>query len=331
MPLKLKKRGSIWHYSGTVGERRLRGSTKTTQKSEAERIANEVESLELQGNRDPGSTLTFAQAAIEYRKGRTKVPRYVELVEDYWKDTTIRSITRGALKKAAITLLPHGSGAYRNRAVIVPTSSIINHCAELDMCPPFKASRFTEVRKAKEPATWDWVQAFAAHASPHLGALAYFMFLTGARVSEALRIRWAAVDLTGARVLIVQGKLGDEERIAHMPPELVVALANIPSNREDDAQVFPYAAADSVTYPWKAVVKRAGIKRVTPHGCRHGFATSLMHAGIDPVTVAKRGGWKSPAQLFATYGHAMDDEQVTNLLTGTPRSQTHGVKRKSMI
>lgn len=320
MPLKLIKRGEIWHYTGTVANRRLRGTCKTTQKAEAERYANEVESRYLQGRRDPGSVLTFAQAAIEYRKSRPE-PKYLELVEDYWQDTPVADITRGALKRAAITLLPKGSGAYRNRAVIVPTLAVINHAAELDMCAPMRAKRFPEPRKSKEPASWEWVQAFTAEASPHLGALACFMFLTGARISEALNVKWGDVDLNAAKVRIVMGKLGGEERIAHMPPALVAVLANIPSNREPDAQVFPYAAYDSVRKPWDAAVARAGIKPVTPHGCRHGFATTMMHSGIDPVTVAKLGGWKDPSQLFRTYGHAMDDPTLTNMLTGKPKSQ----------
>jgi len=331
MPLKLKKRGDIWWYSGTVDSRRLRGSTKTSQKLEAQRIANAIESAELAGRRDPGAVLTFAQAAIQYRAHRQTVPRYLVKVEDYWKDTPVRDITKGALKRAALTLQPNASGATRNRSVIVPTSAVINYCAELDMCPPFKATRFPEVRAEKEPATWDWILAFMEHSSPHLGALACFMFLTGARVGEALGVLWGDVDLTAAKVRIIMGKLGGEERIAHMPPELVAALANIPTNRNPDDQVFAYSMSSAVTIPWKAVIKRAEIKKVTPHGCRHGFATSLMHAGIDPVTVAKRGGWKSPAQLFATYGHAMDDEQVTNVLTGTPRAQSIRSRRKSMI
>lgn len=40
---------------------------------------------------------------------------------------------------------PFGFGvllrAYRNRAVIVPTQAVINHCAELEMCAPLRASR----------------------------------------------------------------------------------------------------------------------------------------------------------------------------------------------
>lgn len=320
MSLKLTKRGEIWHYSGTVAGRRLRGSTKTAQKSEAQRIANEVESRELQGRRDPGSTLTFAQASIEYRK-TGKIPKYLEMVEDYWKDTLVREVTSGAMKRAAITLLPNGSGAYRNRAVLVPTMAVINHCAELDMCAPIRAKRFPEPKVTKEPATEEWIEAFMAHASPHLGALACFMFATGARISEALNVAWRDVDMQAAKVRIVMGKLGGETRIAHMPPQLIAALANIPSNREADVALFPYAAYDSVRKPWDAVVKRAGIKEVTPHGCRHGFATGLLHAGVDPITVAKRGGWKSPAQLFSTYGHAMDDETVANRLFGKPVTQ----------
>lgn len=321
MPLKLKKRGEIWHYSGTVAGRRLRGSTKTAQRAEAAIVANQVESRELQRGRDPGSVLTFAQAAIEYRKSRS-APKYLELVEDHWRDTPVKDITRGKLRRAAIDLLPNGSGAYRNRAVIVPTLAVINYAADLDMCAPVRAKRFPEPKKTKEPATREWVAAFMAHSSPHLGALACFMFSTGARISEAIAVTWGAVDMTAGKVQITMGKAGGEIRTAHMPPPLIAALANLPSNRAAGAQLFPYAAYDSVRKPWDAAVKRADIKAVTPHGCRHGFATSLMHQGVDPVTVAKRGGWKSPAQLFKTYGHAMDDETVTNLLFGKPVAQT---------
>lgn len=331
MPLKLKRRGEIWWYDGTVAGKRLRGSTKTTQKGEAQRIANALESRWLEGGRDPGAILTFAQAAGVYREHRLTVPRYLELVEDYWKDTLVRDITKGTLKRAALFLHPGATGATRNRAVIVPTSAVINHCAELDMCPPFKASRFPEINKTKEPATWDWIKAFMARASPHLGALACFMFMTGARVGESVPVVWDDVDLSAATVRIVMGKLGGVERIAHMPPELVAALANIPSNREGTEKVFPYSMSSSVTLPWKAVIKRAGIKKVTPHGCRHGFATTLLQAGVDPATVARDGGWASPAQLFATYGHAREDRTVTNLLSGTPATQTRRARRKAMI
>ena len=132
MSLKLVRRGEIWHYTGTVAGRRLRGSTKTSQKTEAERIANAAESRELKGRRDgPGSILTFAQAAMEYRK--LKAPRYLEAVEDYWKDTLVQNITRGAVKRGAMTLFPKAKGSTRNRSFIVPTLAVINAAAELEL------------------------------------------------------------------------------------------------------------------------------------------------------------------------------------------------------
>lgn len=320
MPLKLKKRGEIWHYTGTVAGRRLRGSTKTSQKSEAERIANEVESRELQGRRDPGSVLTFAQAAIEYRKVKG-APRYLEFVEDYWKNTPVKDITRGAVKRAAIELLPDKKGAYRNRAVLVPTQAVINYAASLDMCPPLRVDRFPVVKATKEPVTWEWIQSFMAHASPHLGGLACFMFLTGARISEALGVLWRDVDLGAATAVITMGKLGGGKRTAHLPPELVTAIANLTTERKPDAKVFFYASYGACKDPWDVAVRRAGIKRLTPHSCRHGFATSLLHAGVDIPTVADMGGWKSPAQLFATYGHPRREKSLSDILTGKRQAQ----------
>jgi len=330
MPLKLYKRGKIWHYAGTVAGDRLRGSTKTAQKPEAEKIANEVERRKLERHRHGiSATLTFAQAAFEYRRQERfldRTPKYLELVEDHWRNTLVKEITGGTVRRAALTILPSGSGAYRNRAVLVPTQAVINYCAALDMCHYLKVKRFEEKTARKVPATWDWVQAFMAHASPHLGALACFMFCTGARISEAISIRWRDVDLTSSKATITMGKLGGVQRIAHLPPELVAALANIPSNRNDDDQVFPYSSYRACAQPWDVAIRRAGIQRLTAHCCRHGFATSLLHAGIDPITVAKLGGWKDAAQLFKTYGHPMDDETLTNVLTATPVTQVK--KRK---
>lgn len=321
MSINLYRRGKIWHYRGTVAGRRLRGSTETTQKDIAERVANEAERREFKGRLDgPGSILTFAQAAIEYRKG-DKFDRYLESVEDYWKDMLVKDITRGAVRRGAVAQYPQGKGSTRNRCFIVPTMAVINYAAELELCPPIRVDYFPVVHTERTPVTKEWVSAFMANASPHLGALACFMFGTGARISEALDVRWRDVDLGAGRVIIRQGKLGGEERRPHLPPAVVAAIANIPSNREDDAKVFQYSTYHTAKFPWRAAVKRAGIKDLSFHCCRHGFATSMLQAGVDVVTVAKLGGWKSPAQIFKTYGHANRDDTLTNRLFDTQKTQ----------
>jgi integrase len=97
---------------------------------------------------------------------------------------------------------------------------------------------------------------------------------------------------------------------------LIIALANLPGDRHPDARVFSYLNRNTVKNHWDAAVDRAGIERLTPHCMRHGFATGLLQAGVDVVTVAKLGGWRSPAHVFSTYGHASEDRTLTDRLTG---------------
>ncbi len=43
----------------------------------------------------------------------------------------------------------------------------------------------------------------------------------------------------------------------------------------------------------------------------------MLQAGIDPKTVAVRGGWKDVGTVMKFYAHAMDDPTVTDVLFGT--------------
>lgn len=326
MPLELFKRGKIWHFRGTVAGRRVRGTTRTSDKERAQRIASERETKEWRRHLDgPGSTLSFADAALAYREAG-KSTRFLEMVEDYWKDALVRDITDQAVRRAAIKLYPAAKAATRNRHVIVPTQAVINFCAEQSWCPRLRVRRFKVETKIKEPATREWVEAFAQHASPHLGALALFMFGTGARIGEAVRLVWDDVDLTARTAKIRQTKIG-AERIAHLPPRLIAAISNIPSNRNPDEQVFKYVDRESVRQVWDKVIERAKIRKLSPHSCRHGFATAMLHAGVDVKTVADRGGWKDVATLVKTYAHAMADRTVTDLVFGTELTQAE--KRKA--
>lgn len=316
MPLKLYRRGKIWYFGGTVAGRRIRASSESSDKAVAQRIAADREHREWQRRLDgPSSTLTFADAAIAYREAG-KQTRHLEPVEDHWRDTLVRDITEQAIKRAALKVYPNAGPGTRNRQFIVPTQAIINYSAEQGWCSRLRVKRFKVVSTIKDPASLSWVRAFVAAASPHLGALCLFMFGTGARIGEAVSLTWGDVDLGARTAKIRQTKIG-AERIAHLPPELFAAIANLPSNRSPEDQVFRFLARENVRQSWDAAIRRAGIKKLSPHSCRHGFATSLLHAGIDVKTVAAMGGWKDVATLVKTYAHAMTDRTVTDALFGT--------------
>lgn len=316
MPLKIYRRGKIWHYRGAIDGQRLRGSTGTEDKTRAERITSEFEAKYWKRHLDgPGENLTFANAANFYRDAE-KATRFLEPIEDYWKDTPVARITSGEIRQSANKLYPKVKAATRNRQVIVPTQAVINHAADLELCNIISVKRFPEVKKIKDPVNIDWVTKFVGHASPHLGALCLFMFGTGARISEAINLTWSDVDIHEATALIKQTKIGNE-RTANLQPTLIAAIANIESNRNPTEKVFKYSSRATAKHPWAAAIKRAGIKQLTFHSCRHGFATTMLHKGIDVVTVAKMGGWKDVAQVVKTYAHAMTDKTITNVIFDT--------------
>lgn len=321
MPHEIYKRGEIWHYRGTVSGRRLRGTCGTSDKGIAQRVAAEAEAKQWKRHLDgPGAQVTFAQATLAYLDAE-KPSRFIAKVAAHWKDTAIREITSGGIKQSAITLYPKAKGATRNRQVIVPTQAIINHAAALGWCIPIKVKRFDIEAKSKDPATVEWVQAFAAHASPHLGALCLFMFGTGARIGEAVRMTWRDVDLSTRFATLSGRKPKPWTRRAHLPPPVWAAMANIGGDRKSDDLVFGYLEAGNVKQVWDNAITRAGIARLTPHSCRHGFATTLLQAGKDPKTVATMGGWKDVATVMKYYAHAVNDPTVTDALFGTNLTQ----------
>lgn len=325
MPLKLHKRGNVWHYAGTVAGRRLRGSTGATEKAHAERVKAEVENLAWDRRFDgPGAGLTMAQVFNAYLDA-DKSDRFLLRLAEHWKDTPVETIRPETIRQAAKKIYPDAREPTWNRQVIKPTQAAINHAAELGWCQRISVKRYPENPEVKTPATVVWVRSFREQAVedglPHLAALCLFMFGTAARVGESCRLLWRNVDLTAGTAELHLLKPTPWSRTAHLPREVVTALANIPSNRNPDDLVFGYAGRGSVRGPWNNVCKRAKIDRLTPHCCRHGFATSMLHHGFDPKTVAERGGWKDATTVLRTYAHAMKDRTVTDALFDTNLTQ----------
>jgi len=316
MPLKLYRRGKVWHYRGTVAGRRVRGTCKTTDHATAARKASQIEGGEWKrSDDDPEAVLTFAQAAILYRSAG-KSARFLDRIEDYWKNTRVKDIRPSDIRQMAIDLYPGTSTATMNRQAIVPCQAIINHAAEAELCPLIRVKRFKVEKKIKPPFTLEWVDAFCAHTdSPYLQALVLFMFATGARIGEALAIEWCNVDLTASTVIIPKTKIA-EQRQVHLPPRLWSAIAVLP--RVQGRPVFWYRTGWDLRNRWETVIKRAGIQRMTPHSGRHGFATAALRSRkIDPKTAAYLGGWKSIQHFMSTYAHAIEDITLNEAIFDT--------------
>jgi integrase len=314
MPLKIYRRpgSAVWQYRGTLAGRRFRGSTGASDKETATRIASEIENKFWKRGLDgKEKALTWPKAVALYVSAG-KSSRFLLRLTSYWKDAAVAELNGGAIRQSAIDIYPNAKNSTRNRQVIVPTLAVINHCAELQLCPPLRMKRFKVDTKIKKPVTLEWINAFRAAADrPDIGTLALFLFATGARISEALAVRWDDIVLKERWVLIRQTKLGNERR-AHLPADLFVALANLP--RDKPPFGIAYTTARDA---WDRAVAAAKIEPLTFHSCRHGFATALDKKRVPIKLIAKLGGWKSTQHLFNTYLHAEEDATATDLLFDT--------------
>lgn len=323
MPLKVYRRpGSpVWQYRGTLAGHRLRGSTGASDKETATRIASEIENKFWKRGLDgKEKALTWPKAAALYLQSG-KPSRFLVPLSKYWGDAKVSDINAGSIRQAAVDIHPSAKNSTRNRQVIVPTLAVINHCAELQLCPPLKMKRFKVETKIKKPVTLEWINAFEAHCKrPDVRALAVFLYATGARISEARNVKWDDIDFRRRKVLIRQTKIG-EEREAHLPPRLFVILANLSRDKS------PFGVAyTTFRDAWARTTKAAGIEPLTFHSCRHGFATTLQSKGVGVKSIAKAGGWKSAQHLFNTYLHADEDATVTDRLfdTGEKKDAENG-------
>ncbi len=314
MPLKIYRRkgSNVWNYRGTLAGHRKRGTTGASDKETAQRIASAIEDKFWKRGLDGKEKgLTWPKAAAAYLQAG-KSSRFIERLTRYWRDAHVADMNAGSIRQSAIDLYPNAKNSTRNRQVIVPTLAVINHCAELNLCPPLRMKRFKVETKIKKPVTLEWINAFEARCDrPDVRALAVFLYATGARISEARRVKWDDIDFGRRKVLIRQTKIG-EEREAHLPPHLFVTLANLSRDKN------PFGVAyTTFRDAWARTTKAAGIEPLTFHSCRHGFATTLHDKGVGVKTIAKAGGWKSAQHLFNTYLHADEDPTITDKLFDT--------------
>lgn len=234
MPLRLVQRpGSrIWYLRGTVRGQGVFESTQTDDPARAEgvRVRREAEIWDhsVHGTR---AVVTFATAADSYLTAEARRPGQRALVRRlllHFRTTRLADITQESLDRAyAVLLRPGASNATRLRNVLSPLRAILEHAARRRWCdrPAFEVPKQVPGRIAYLRP--DQATALIHAAAPHLRPLLVYLLATGSRLSEALELDWAQVDLTGLRATTIKTKNG-RERAVDLPPVAIAALATLP-------------------------------------------------------------------------------------------------------
>jgi integrase/recombinase XerD len=143
-------------------------------------------------------------------------------------------------------------------------------------------------------------------------------YACGLRLNEVIHLRVTDID-SGRMVLHVRQGKGDKERLLPLSLRLLDALRGYWREYRPDPWLFPGRCPDqpvhenSVQRLCQRLLKRVGItKRASFHTLRHSFATHLLEAGVDVVTLQKLLG-HSDMSTTAHYLHL-----TSNRLQQTP-------------
>lgn len=124
-------------------------------------------------------------------------------------------------------------------------------------------------------------------------------YAAGLRLSETAALRIADIDSQRMQLAVTHGK-GAKERRVPLSPRLLYELREYWKTIRPPEFLFPGRDptkpinVNSMQKVCKAAVLRSGLtKNVSPHTLRHSYATGLLEAGVDLLTISRLLGHKS--------------------------------------
>lgn len=320
MPLRIIRRKSTGALtiSGTVGDQRIRRRAQSNDLGLAreEAAALEADLLRTAWHGERRGTRSFPEAARSYldaaprsENQQARVARLLRVIGD----TRLGTIDQQtAIRLRERMMRPGASARAYSDAVLMPMRAILHHAARLGWC----SVPYLETPRGAPGRTLfllpDEAERLIAAAAPHLRPLLVFLIGTGARMAEALELEWRDVDLAGARAILWRTKTGRRRDVA-LQPRVIETLATLPHR---EGSVFrtgrgqPYTdrgrrQGGQILNGWRGARRRAGLDpKLTPHDCRHTWASWHYALHRDLLALKLEGGWSSVA-LVERYAHLL--------------------------
>lgn len=171
--------------------------------------------------------------------------------------------------------------------------------------------------------------------------LLWFVAYTGCRISEALNLRWADVDLSEATATFWKTK-NKQPRTVRLIPEVVDQLRSQSAWQaeqklksttwgNDEGYVFTTKTGrqqnrHNASRDLCAVLEQAGVTTRRPwHSLRHGLATRLLRKGVPMPVVSAILGHSGIQITVDTYGHidaAIDQDVLAQALSPSSSSRS---------
>jgi integrase len=143
-------------------------------------------------------------------------------------------------------------------------------------------------------------------ASPHFRPILLCAYQTGMRKGELARLKWEDVNFKDGYIYIKETK-NNESRVVPISDNLKVSLLNSKKKATSDhvfttQEGISYSSESAWKRAWSTALRRSRIEKCRFHDLRHSFATRLVMAGVDIVTVQELMGHKD-ISMTKRYSH----------------------------
>jgi len=303
MPLKLIKRGDVYYIRGTVAGQRVYESTRIGDKKSADilRARREAEIIE-RGAHGRTATATFAEAALTYLESGGEGRYLPPILTHFGPRFRLSDMSNDAVNQAARSIYPTAAPSTINRQLITPISAVVNMAADDGLCAPRRFRRRKEDNAKLRWLTPEEAERLIKAADPRTAVIITFLLGTGCRVGEALALVRDDLYLSTGEAFVRDAKNG-ESRMVRFPSRTrrMLAASGVP----DAGRVFrtpkglPYklhtetGSGGQMQTAFNKARDAAELGTdVTPHTCRHTWATWYYAQTRDFGGLMDHGGWK---------------------------------------
>lgn len=302
--LTLKLRGGTWYVVGHHNGRRIRRSTKTSTRTVAEGIRVQMEHELVFGSKTRGtngSGRTFSSAVDSYLKRRNHTSKttrdYLHRFTQEWEDVDITDMNTTFIEDWLDSRLDavRPQTVRREMNCFMP---VLRHAR--------KRGWIEEIPDVERPADGeprlrvlddDEYQAVMDGFDTNIigSGLARFLLHTGARIGEAINLRFEDCHAEGQNphiILRTRKRKGGREATREIPinqvvMDFAVGVYGPVSEWPKEGRCFrPWADQRAAGKAVKKYVESLGITDFRPHDLRRTFATRLLARGVRERVVA---------------------------------------------
>ncbi len=311
--MALYKRDGIWWVDIRHQGKRIRKSTGTEIKEDAQRLYDQWKhELWSQANVKSLPNKTWMDAVVRWIDESThKRSLVTDKIHLAWLDQFLRTQKLSEIDRDLIEFIAkkkeqsNVSLTTVNR-ILELIRAILNRAHKewgwLDKTPPIRMRKIEN--KRIRWLTKQEANQLLKELPPHLHEMASFTLATGLRESNVTQLKWEQIDLTKKHALIHADESKSKRPIPVPLNKQAISILKMQLGK-NQIYVFTYQGKPVTrcnNHAWQKALKRAGINDFRWHDLRHTWASWHVQNGTPLHELQQLGGW-SNYEMVLRYAH----------------------------